>query len=82
MDQPLKRRQFIDAVGARTVIFTSGYRNRFHHPAPEVVERYATTGATMLRSDVHGAVIFNEGEAGAPRPVWERQQRARYWQGK
>jgi competence protein ComEC len=83
---------FIDAVGARTVIFTSGYRNRFHHPAPEVVERYASTGAVLLRSDVNGAVILEEpgedaqaGEAKAgdgPRTTWERQERARYWQGK
>lgn len=69
---------FIDAVGARMVIFTSGYRNRFHHPAPEVVERYAATGALLLRSDMNGAVILEEGAE----PVWERQLRARYWQGK
>ncbi|MEC5387644.1 DNA internalization-related competence protein ComEC/Rec2 [Uliginosibacterium sp. H3] len=73
---------FVDAVAARTVIFTTGYRNRFHHPAPEIVARYAATGANLLRSDTHGAVILEETAQGEPQPVWERQLRARYWQGK
>lgn len=76
---------FIDAVGAKTAIFTSGYRNRFHHPAPEVVERYAATDALLLRSDLNGAVMLREpveiSEAG-PVLAWERQQGARYWQGR
>ncbi|MDB5801585.1 MAG: internalization-like competence protein ComEC/Rec2 [Rhodocyclales bacterium] len=75
---------FIEAVGATTVIFTSGYRNRFHHPAPEVVARYADTGATLLRSDLNGAVLIGEPAEGiytGPRLIWERQERGRYWHG-
>lgn len=74
---------FIDAVGAGTVIFTSGYRNRFHHPAPEVVARYATTSAQLLRSDQQGAVMIDEPltSKGGPLLTWERAQRARYWHG-
>ena len=75
---------FIDAVGANTVVFTTGYRNRFHHPALEVVERYAATGAVLLRSDVNGAVMIGEPvlEGERPRLAWERQERARYWHGR
>ncbi|MDB5814503.1 MAG: internalization-like competence protein ComEC/Rec2 [Rhodocyclales bacterium] len=75
---------FIEAVGASDVVFTTGYRNRFHHPAPEVVDRYANTGALMLRSDVDGAVMIGEPAQGAgekPRLAWERRERARYWHG-
>ena len=32
---------FIAAVGAREVVIPVGYRNRFQHPRPEVVERYS-----------------------------------------
>jgi competence protein ComEC len=75
---------FISAVGARTVIFTAGYRNRFHHPAPEILDRYAASGAVLLRSDLHGAVNIVEAadaEDREPRFAWERQERARYWHG-
>ncbi|MES2772248.1 MAG: DNA internalization-related competence protein ComEC/Rec2 [Pseudomonadota bacterium] len=45
---------FVAAVAAREVIFPVGYRNRFNHPRPEIVERYA--GARLWRSDDDGAV--------------------------
>lgn len=50
---------FVAAAGASSVVFTAGYRNRFHHPASAVVERYAATGAQLLRSDGDGAVRFD-----------------------
>ncbi len=71
---------FIAAVGAQQVIFTSGYRNRFRHPAPEVLARYAATGAALYRSDLHGAVMLGE-DNDAAHVAWERGVRARYWQG-
>jgi len=75
---------FISAVGADTVVFTAGYRNRFHHPAPEVLERYAASGAVLLRSDMNGAVSIVEAagvEGRGAELAWERQERARYWHG-
>ena len=36
---------FVAAVRPREVIFPVGYRNRFGHPAPEVLERYPAGGA-------------------------------------
>jgi competence protein ComEC len=69
---------FIDAVGARQVIFTSGYRNRYHHPAPEVVARYAQSGATLYRSDAAGAVRFRLDASGIS--TWQaRLTLRRYW---
>lgn len=72
---------FIEAVGAQTVVFTAGYRNRFHHPADEVVARYAATGAQLLRSDLDGAVSLHDDDVGLE-IVTERAVRRRYWQGR
>jgi competence protein ComEC len=36
---------------------SAGARNTFGHPAPEVVRRLADAGATLFRTDRHGALI-------------------------
>jgi len=48
--------EFIAAVGAKQIIFTVGYLNRFKHPKPLILERYAESGATLYRSDYNGAL--------------------------
>lgn len=50
---------FVQAVGAKHVIFTVGYLNRFKHPHPKVVSRYLTTGAEIYQSDKHGAITLH-----------------------
>ncbi|HZO83188.1 MAG TPA: ComEC/Rec2 family competence protein [Candidatus Binataceae bacterium] len=47
---------FVEAVHPRVTVVSLGYRNRFHFPAPEVVERYRESGALVLRTDMDGAV--------------------------
>jgi competence protein ComEC len=69
---------FVAAVGAREVIFPVGYRNRFGHPFPAVLERYLAGGARIHRTDQAGAVSVNFVAAGAG-IVHEREQRRRYW---
>jgi competence protein ComEC len=69
---------FVAAVGAREVIFPVGYRNRFGHPFPAVLERYLAGGALIHRTDQAGAVSVNFVAAGAS-IVHEREQRRRYW---
>ncbi|WP_018413439.1 ComEC/Rec2 family competence protein [Methyloversatilis thermotolerans] len=49
---------FVSAVAAREVVHTAGYRNRFGHPHPAVVARYAGAGALQRRSDRDGAVRY------------------------
>ena len=73
--------EFIAAVGARQVIFPVGYRNRFGHPKPEVLARYAATGAVLHRTDQEGALTL---KLAAPEPLIlaERVRRRRYWQGR
>jgi len=40
------------AIGVVTV----GSRNRYHHPSPEIVERYQTAGTRLYRTDQDGAL--------------------------
>jgi competence protein ComEC len=70
--------EFIAAVAPRWAIVPAGYRNRFGHPAREVLERYARAGVTVLRTDRDGAVsaVLN---GHAPRVSTERSRAPRYW---
>ncbi len=49
---------FIKAVYPDAVVISAGWRNRFHHPAPDVVKRYEKIGAKIYRTDLNGAVRF------------------------
>lgn len=48
--------RFVAAVGARWVAVQAGYRNRFGHPAPDVVARWQQAGASVVRTDDAGAI--------------------------
>lgn len=72
--------EFLAAVGAETVVFPVGYRNRFRHPNEAVWRRYEETGAQLLRTDRDGAVTV---EFAVPRRLtFERAARRRYWHGR
>ncbi len=66
---------FIAAVAPHTALVQAAYRSRFHHPAPDVVERYQAFGAEVVRSDRCGAWTLSA--AGVA--VCERQAVRRYW---
>ncbi len=70
---------FVAQVSPQITVFTVGYRNRFGHPKPEVVQRYAEEGSRLLRSDRDGAVLFDFGRQGIAVQGW-RETRRRYWQ--
>lgn len=65
---------FLDAVAPRVAVVQAGYRNRFGHPAPEVLARYAARGIAVVDSPTCGA--WRYGPAGAH--CWRAQAR-RYW---
>ena len=48
--------EFLSAVSPQLALFQVGYRNRYHHPKADVLDRYLTQGITALRSDRDGAV--------------------------
>ena len=50
--QPL----FVEAVAPAVAVMSLGEGNKFKHPAPEVVARYAAHGTRVLRTDHTGAV--------------------------
>lgn len=47
---------FLTAVRPEVALASAGYRNRFHHPHPEVLERYRALGVRVLRTDLNGAI--------------------------
>jgi competence protein ComEC len=47
---------FVRALAPRAAVVSVGRGNRFGHPAPEVLRRYAAAGATVFRTDIDGAV--------------------------
>ena len=64
---------FVAATQARLVLVSAGYRNRFGHPRPEVVERWRRAGAEVLVTADSGAVRVWLGEDGVQlreRRVW------------
>jgi competence protein ComEC len=70
--------KFISAVRPRYAVFTAGYRNRFGHPKQDIVQRYAVSGAALLRSDQDGAILV---DMDADRLQVERYRNThrRYW---
>ncbi len=48
--------ELLDAVKPNMAILPVGYRNRFRHPHPEVMERYAVRDIEVYRSDERGAI--------------------------
>jgi competence protein ComEC len=68
---------FLDAVRPRLAVVQAGYRNRFGHPAPEVVARHAERGIQVIQSPVCGAWAWpvQSGPAGE----CLRDTSKRYW---
>jgi competence protein ComEC len=50
---------FVAAVMPRTAIVSAGYRNRFGHPHPAVVDRLHAAGVRLYRTDRDGAVTVS-----------------------
>ena len=70
--------EFIAAVRPDYAVFTVGYLNRFGHPKQEVVQRYANSGAQLLRSDEDGAILVELNTQGL-RVERYRKTHGRYW---
>ncbi len=70
---------FVAAVHPRAVIFPVGYRNRFGHPHPEVVARYRSVNAALLRTDEDGAVTLTLAPGAPMRLEPYRAVYRRYW---
>ncbi|MGE0357937.1 MAG: DNA internalization-related competence protein ComEC/Rec2 [Burkholderiales bacterium] len=71
---------FVAAVAPEIAIVSAGWRNRFRQPAPAVEARYRDSGATVLRTDLLGALrVTLPGTAGEPPAARALAERRRYW---
>jgi competence protein ComEC len=61
-------------------VFQVGYRNRYHHPKPEVFERYREMGIGRMRTDEAGAILLHFGAQ--VEATSYRSQHRRYWYGR
>lgn len=71
---------FLEAVSPRWVLVQSGYRNRYGHPAAEVLERYQKLGLSWVATPECGAARWH-----SVRPTelaCHRQVSARHWHWK
>ncbi len=69
---------FLDAVAPQVAVVQAGYRNRFGHPVPSVMARYAERGIAVQRTDACGAWVWPS-DGGDLAGYCERDERARYW---
>ena len=70
---------FVQAVGAKQVIFTVGYLNRFKHPKPMIEKRFEESGARLYRSDYNGALLIDFTKKLPIQIQAWRQAQPRYW---
>jgi competence protein ComEC len=69
--------RLLDAVRPRIALVQAGYRNRFGHPAREVVDRYAERGIRLADSAHCGAAGWSSRTPDRLR--CERDEARRYW---
>jgi len=71
---------FLDTLRPVLAVVSAGWRNRFHHPAATVVERYAARAIPLLNTAEAGAVQVLFPTDGAPRiGALERERSHPYW---
>ena len=68
---------FLDAVSPTLALAQAGYRNRFGHPAPPVLERYRERGVAVFASPACGAATWASARPGSV--SCQRQTGLRYW---
>jgi competence protein ComEC len=71
---------FLAAIQAPWAVVSAGWRNRFGHPKPEVLARYADAQVPVFNTAEQGAMPLDfPPDAGARREQGWRQRRPRYW---
>ncbi len=67
---------FVHTATPKTVVVQAGYRNRFGHPAADVVKRWESQGASVVQTPDCGAWLWaSDSQAGR---CW-RHEAVRYW---
>ena len=69
---------FLDGVQPKVALLPVGYRNRYHHPHPAVVQRYRERGVVLADSPAAGAVEARFTSTGLELRRY-RDEHRRYW---
>ena len=70
---------FIAAVQPALAIVSAGWRSRYGHPHPEVVERFRAADVPLFNTAAEGALTIEFPATGQPVTHAERERRRRYW---
>jgi len=71
---------FLDALAPMLAVVSAGWRNRFHHPDPRIVARYAEADIPLENTASDGAVTLHfPADAHPLLAARERERRRRYW---
>jgi competence protein ComEC len=71
--------RFLDTVQPTIALFSAGYRNRYQHPKPEVVQRYQDRKIKTWNTAKTGAISFRLTAKGISAPRLAREEMRRYW---
>ncbi len=69
---------WVNQMKARHAVAQAGHYNRFGHPHPEVMSRWASAGTRLWLSSAHGSVKFESSQSGLS-ATSARDLRQRYW---
>jgi competence protein ComEC len=69
---------FLNLVAPQTVLIPMGYKNKFHFPHAEVVERYKAIGSHWMNTANKGALIVQM-KHGLIEVNSSRQDQGKYW---
>lgn len=71
---------FLTAVAPHFIVIESGWKNHYHHPAPQTIDTYQRTGALLFNTAQLGALAFHFPADRTP-PTFNiaGEARKRYW---
>jgi competence protein ComEC len=70
---------FVQQLKPEIVVYSTGYQNRFRHPAASVQARYGAMGSRGFNTAVDGAVSITITAPGVLSTTGERQAQPRFW---
>ncbi|GAB1259844.1 DNA internalization-related competence protein ComEC/Rec2 [Aurantivibrio plasticivorans] len=72
-------RRFVEQLSPDHVVYSAGYRNRYNHPHPKVVERFTHVGSAQWHTGYTGQLSFIWDDSGRLAVRARREDAKRYW---
>lgn len=74
---------FIKKVNPKFVIYATGYKNRYHFPHIQIIERFKKLNVTQLETAKTGAILIKfPNDKNKVEPILYRKQHPHYWHDK